>query len=55
METIPVSIPVDCVKSAQQTTSEIDRRARDFMIASTKPLKSARKRAVVTGYCATRR
>jgi hypothetical protein len=54
METIPVSIPVDCVKSAQQTTSEIGRRARDFMIASTEQLQSARKRAVITGYCATR-
>jgi hypothetical protein len=50
---IPVSIPGDCVKCALQTTLEIGKRARDFMIASKKRLNSVQERVVVTGCCAT--
>ena len=53
METIPVSIPEDCVKGAPQTTLEIGKRVRDFMIASRERLNSVQEGVVVTGCCAT--
>jgi hypothetical protein len=53
METIPESIPGACVKGALQTTLEIGKRTRDFMIASRKRLNSVQKKVVLIGCCAT--